>query len=168
MSSNTEDFTKESWRLHPILDVPDLFPPAVMFGILDGDPRSTYRDTLQRQSAKWDQHEFEPPPLLTPEMMRQAMLRVAWDSVFHEVPGDKMALLHRNEGRQAGGEGVSGDATIGVLIGSNGPAGTKWLVTRATQFEGKTVCWCVPVDVQKGKKADVLLTVQNMITLDAD
>ena len=168
MTSNREDFSKQSWDLHPVLDVPDLFPPAVMFSILDGDPRSKFKDTLQRMSDRRNQQKVEPLPTVTPQQMRQGLLSVAWDAVFHEVPGDRMTLLYRNEGQQAGNKATGDGALHMVVIKSTEPPGTKWLVTRATQFEGKAVCWCIPVDVAKGKKSDVSLTLQNMIALEVN
>jgi hypothetical protein len=163
MMSTMIDFDKESWGVHPVLDVPELFPPAVIFSILDSDPRAQYRETLQRMSEKQNQQALELKPPLTPEIMRRGLVSVAWDTVFHEVPGDRIALLYRNEARQAGSRPV---AAYAKAIKSTGPEGTKWLVTRAAQFKGKVVCWCIPVDVEKGKMADVSLTPQNMIVLD--
>jgi hypothetical protein len=166
MIGSTEDFRRESWGVHPVLDVPELFPPAVMFSLLDSDPRSKYRDILQRMSEKQDQQALEPSPPLTPHLMRQGLLSVAWDAVFHEVPGDKIALLYRKEGRQASSEAEGGGPTYSVMIRSTESKGTKWLVSRAAQFEGKAVCWCTSVNVEKGDNTDVSLTLQNMIALE--
>jgi hypothetical protein len=163
---STEDFMNGCWGLHPVLDVPELFPPAVMFSIRDSDPHAQFTEAVRRLSEKQSQHKVERPSSVTPEIMRQAMLRVAWDSVFHDVPGDKLGLLYQNESRHASTEGAHEEVAYAVMIKSNEPAGTKWLVTRATQFKGRSVCWCVPVNVQNGKSTEVALTVQNMITLE--
>lgn len=166
MMSTMEDFKKDSWGVHPVLDVPDLFPPAVMFGILDSDPHPKFTENFRRMSEKQKQHEIELQPPLTPDLMRQSLLSAAWDAVFQEVPGNQIAMLIRNEGRPAGSNDAGGAMFYSVGIKSNGSPGTKWLVTRATRFGGKAVCWCIPVDVEKGKTIDVSLSLQNMIALE--
>lgn len=171
MIESMEDFKKESWRIRPVLDVPDQLPPAVMFSILDSDPRPKYRDVLNRKSQVQKEQKLEPTPHLTPQLMRQGLLSVAWDSVFHDVPGDKVGLVYRNFGRQVSSEVTSQGATpvtITHMVGivSTEPAGTKWLVTRASRFEERVVCWCIPVEVEKGKDTEVMLTGQNMIDLE--
>jgi hypothetical protein len=166
MMSNVEDFRKDLWGVHPVFDVPDIFPPAVIFSILDRDPRARFKEVLMRMSESRNRLRLESPPAPGPELMRQGLLIAAWDSVFHEVPGDQMALVYRNENRRPAGLTTDAETMRSVMLKSNGPAGTKWLVTRATQFEGKPVCWCIPVDVEAGKNSDVWLTTQNMIALD--
>lgn len=166
MASSMEDFRKESWRVHPVLDVPELLPPAVMFSIFDSDPRSRYTDILQRMSEKQREQASEPEQSLRPQLMRQGLLSAAWDAVFHDVPGDKIALLCQSKFREMSGEFPGGGPTYWLTIGSTERAGTKWLVTRATQFEGKPVCWCMSINVEKGATTEVALTKQNMIALE--
>jgi hypothetical protein len=171
MVDGFEFFKKESWGIRPILDVSDQFPPAVMFSILDSDPRSKYRDTLKKMSEAQNLQRLEPAPFLTPQLMRQGLLSAAWDSVFHDVPGDRVALLYRNASQNVKTEVEDQDATPVVRVNvvgivSTEPVGTKWLVTRATRFEDKPVCWCKPVEVEKGKTTDVKLTVQDIIDLE--
>jgi len=171
MIASMEDFKKESWGILPVLDVPGLFPPAVMFSFLDSDPRSKYRDTLNRMSQAQNEQKMVPTPPMSHELMRQSLISAAWDSVFHDVPGDRVALLYRNTSQNVSSEDngqaappVAPSYAVGIV--STGPAGTKWLVTRATRFEGKPVCWCKPVEVEKGKTTDVTLTLQDMIDLE--
>jgi hypothetical protein len=171
MTGSMDNFRKESWGVHPTLDVADLFPPAIMFSIHSADPRSKYRGALKQMSERETPLDANPPPSLTPELMRQGLLAAAWDAVFHEVPGDRIALLYQNEGRQLSGESAShgGKAmasTYSVMIKSTEPPGPKWLVTRAAQVKGKAVCWCIPVEVEKGKTTDIKLTAQNVTALD--
>ena len=164
--SNMDQFTKESWGVHPILDVPDLFPPALMFGILDSDPRLKYREMLQRMSEKQHQQQLEPAPPLTPQLLRQLLLSAAWDSLFHDVPGDKMSLLCQDEAHRHSSKASGPERTYSVAIKSTKSTGTRWLVTRAAMFEKRAVCWCIAVDTVKGETAQVVLTKQNMITLE--
>jgi hypothetical protein len=167
MTGDTHDVMNESWELHPVLDLPDQFPPAVMFTIRDADVRSEYEKALQKLIGQQGQLKVDPLPWEVPEMLRQATLRLAWDSMFKDVPGDKVGLLFRNEGRQGHEDGEEeGDAVYMVLIKSNAPDGRKWIVTRASEFEGRVVCWCVPFEVRKGERTEVELTGENMLTLE--
>jgi hypothetical protein len=165
MRADMEDLSKESWELHPVLNVPDRFPPAVMFSIRDADPHSEYEKGLQ--SLLDNQRERGVSSASdVPELMRQGLLQVAWDSVFREVSGDRVGLLFRNEGRQAGEEEGEIVARYSMVLKSNEPEGQKWFVTRAIRFEGRIVCWCVPFEAHKGARVAIGLTEDNMITLE--
>jgi hypothetical protein len=161
------NFSSEAWGLHPKLDMPDLFPPAVMFSIHNSDPHPKYRSALQKLSELKQHGGFDAPPVLTTGMMRQLTLRAAWDSVFHEVPGDRIGLLYQNAESSSKADPAE-TLSFAVMIKSTEPPGKKWIVTRATEFRGKTVCWCVPVEVARGEKLDVELTADNMITLESE
>jgi hypothetical protein len=157
----------ESWSLHPILDVPEGFLPAVMFAIRDTDVSSVYRKVLQKLIEQQKERQADRGGSVAPELMRQAMLRVAWDSVFRNVPGNEVGLLFRNEGGQESNDGQEAEAPVSmVLIKSNAPEGRKWIVTRATAYEGKVVCWSVSFDARNGERAEVVLSEDNMITLE--
>jgi len=173
MVGNMEDFRKESWSIRPMLDVPDLFPPAVMFSILDFDPRTKFRDRVNRMSETQNQQRLEPIPPVSPQLVRQSLLSAAWDSVFRDVPGDTMGLLFCRNAAQSAKTEVDDQSAPPVvrahMVGfmSTEPVGTKWVVTRAARCGDKPVCWCKPVEVEKGKIADVQLTEQDMIDLES-
>jgi hypothetical protein len=159
----------KTWRLRPVLNVPDLYPPVVLFSILDADQRSKYKDALNR--IKPFKLVSDPASPVDPQLMRQSQLSVAWDSVFHDVPGDRMGLLYRSQepkpGEESGGS-ARGTPSYMVQIMSDATPGTKWLVTRATRLNEKPVCWCTPVSVEIGKTCEVALTAENMIVLEAE
>jgi hypothetical protein len=165
--NHSQGFQNQSWRLIPKLDMPELFPPAVMFSVLDSDPHSTYESALQKSRTAIDGRGFQPPPPLTSAQMQQLTLRAAWDSVFHDVPGDRIGLLIQNAVSHTAAPDTD-TPQFAVLIGSTEPPGSKWIATRATQHNGKTVCWCLPVEVSTGKTTEVVLTAQNMTTLDSE
>jgi hypothetical protein len=164
MSGKMGEISKKSWEVHPVLDVPDRFPPAVMFAMRDSDPRPEYEKSLQRLVAPRNVNGVDRAEPAVPELLRQEHLRVAWDSTFRQVPGDRLGLLFRNEGRDAGEE--EGEAQYTVVIKSDEPEGKRWFVTRATEFEGRIVCWCLQFEVQKGARVAIGLTEENMITLE--
>jgi hypothetical protein len=163
MAIGMEDFKKESWRVHPVLDVPAPFPPAVMFSILDTDPRARYKDAFRKMSEAMSGKNPEPAPPMTPGLLRQGLVTAAWDLVFRDVPGDRMSILYRNPGKDE----MPAAMIYATMIGSTGPAGTKWLVTRATRFGEKPVCWCKQFNVEKGESTDVRLTTEEMIDLES-
>ena len=171
--ADRDAFNQDAWSLHPILDVPSLFPPAVLFSVLDSDPRPKYRQQLNRIREKSRDQESDPGSPSDARLMRQSQSSVAWDAVFHEVPGDRMALLFQNPelpGNQTGATNESGSVGPGyaVMIKSNASAGAKWLVTRSTRFKGQLVCWCIPVELETGKTKGVTLTMQNMTLLESE
>ncbi len=167
----SEDFKKENWRLNPLLDVKDLFPPAVLFSVFDFDPRPKFRSSLMTMPEKlWEGASV--PEGIDPVIMKQARLMAVWDLVFREIPGDRVSLLYqtRVEGLTGGGENEKPRARFRVQVvsvGSEEPASQRWLVTKATRHRERPVCWCVPVDVGKGKSTDITLTVQNMTDLES-
>lgn len=165
MIRGVENFNSQAWEVHPVLEMPGTFLPALIFTILDFDPREKYEENWQRRWEDWAKLELGPKPPMTPESLPETLLSVAWDAVFHEVQGDKMALLFRDEGRISGGQAGTPDRMHPVMIKSTEPPSAKWLVTRAARFQGKAVCWCIPFKVEAGKKTEVLLTLQNMTTL---
>jgi hypothetical protein len=153
MTVQTHGFMAGSWELHPVFDVPDTFPPAVMFAIRDSDPRPQYEKRLQSLAEMQRHLKMEASASVAPEIMRQGMLHTAWDLGFRDVSGDQIGMLFRNA------------PTYTVVIKSNEPAGQKWLVTRAVVLEGKSDCWCLPIEVRPGERTEVALTQANMTTL---
>jgi hypothetical protein len=168
-----EDFQREAWGLRPILDVPGLYPPAVLFTILDSDPRPKYRDQLKRIQEKADRQVSDSGSSPDAKLMQQSQLSAAWDLVFRDVPGDRITLLFQNPERPASQQGVPKESgSVGpayaVMIKSNAPPGTKWLATRSTRLMDQVVCWCLPVELETGKSTDVALTLRNIIVLDSE
>ncbi len=162
------EFAGDAWTLHPVLSIPKLFPPAVLFSVFDSDPLEKYKEALERLSQRLLDKQVDPPPGLDPQIFQQGKLIVAWDTLFQEVPGNRVGLLYQNPEESRG----NGDADkqgvgqmVGVWIKSNAPAGPKWFVTRATRLDGKPVCWCIRIDVEKGKTSEVVLTEENMTVL---
>lgn len=159
-------FGNDAWGVIPRLEMPDLLPPGVMFSLFEEDPRGRYRAALQKLSGTEGRTGAVSHPALTPAMMHQLVLRAAWDSVFHEVRGDRMGLLCQHGGGSPEFS-AEGPRSWVVLIKSTDPPGRRWLATRATEYRGKTVCWCVPFDAVRGERVDIELSRENMTILDA-
>ena len=156
----------DAWGLHPTLDMPELSPPAVLFCIQNVDPQPKYKKALEKLTEAREHGRLQHLPAVPPETIKQWTLRSAWDSVFHEVPGDRIGLLCQS----ATVSQISSPETSlshAVLIKSTDAPGKKWIVTRATEFRGKAVCWCVPVEVEVGQRSEVVLSADNMTTLES-
>lgn len=165
MKKTIEDFAKEAWGVHPMLNVSGLFPPAVLFSILDSDPRPKFKEALQKLLAIRQQQEPGIESSIDPHLMHQSQLSAAWDSVLHDVPGDRIGLLYGGEERHGADETIV--RTSAVMIKSTALPGSKWFVTRAVRLREKAMCWCIPVEVEKGRTTEVALTENNIITLEA-
>lgn len=155
----------DAWGLHPILDMPELFPPVVLFCILGADPHAKYKKALDKLTEAREHGHLQHLPAVPPDTIRQWTLRSAWDSLFHEVPGDRVGFLYQPP-NVAQAENPGKPLSHAVLIKSTEPPGMKWIVTRATEFRGKAVCWCVPVDVVLGQRSEVVLSSENITTLE--
>ena len=173
MASHGEGFRKNAWHLHPRLEVPDLFPPAVLFSLFDFDPRPKFRESLKRVSGIDRESMADGSAPLDPALTRQLRVTAAWDRVFREVTGDRVAMVSRDPQANEPGDlkGKLRNEVIpayAVLIGSTEPAGTKWLASRATRYHEHVVAWCLPINVAAGKVTEIALTPENMIALDEE
>ena len=86
-----------------------------------------------------------------------ARIGAMWDMAFKKVTGDKVYLL-------TGPSGLGERMIHGY--GSNGPAGTKWIVTKATRSGEDLLCWCIPVEVAPGPPVVVKLSEENLFDLE--
>ncbi len=147
---------RSTWRLSIALDAPDLEPPVVQYALFDKDPvagyiarlkdvRANYQSRLERAASKADK-----------DMIQTSQMTVLWDLGFRDVSGADVHLLKSS----------SLDAP-GTMIGSNGPDGKKWIVSKTVQSDGKPTCWCVPVYVKKGRQTEAALTEANAFDLQS-
>jgi hypothetical protein len=168
MKPNIEAWQRDAWKVHPKLNVPGKFPSAVMFALFDSDPREKFSD-IWKQSADAEislRENLHPP--MTSALLHESLLFAAWDQVFHRTPGDRVALLFNRSRDNSMASSSQSESTIEIMVSSNEAADSKWLVTRASWYDGKAVCWCIPINVQQGQTTDVDLTVQNMVTIGAN
>lgn len=172
ITTKRNEFLKKTWRLQPELEVPDLLPPVVLFSLFDSDPRVKFVERLRSASEEPNRPDPTLSTDLDPELLRHGRLLSLWDSLFREVPGDRLGLIYQHPSRSRPSASKKRRAratavTVGTLLASNDPPGEKWLVTRATLYRQKSVCWCLPVTVKTGKTEKVRLTPKNLMDLDA-
>ncbi len=76
-------------------------------------------------------------------------MTVGWNLGFKKVTGDKLYLL------------AKGPRSSKTTLSSNSPGGKKWFVTKTVRIDGKPVCWCIPVELAKGKRIEVTFEKSN-------
>jgi hypothetical protein len=166
MQSTYSNQSNEAWGLHPILEVPNDYPPAVMFTLLDHDPIPAFSKLLKEHATNDGRDRSRRPITPAQALIQEAFVFAAWDKLFLDVPDKQLAWVYRNEGKLAPSEITGAEPTLVVLLKSTQPAGKKWLVTRPSWIEGKAVSWCIPVEVALGKTVDVRLNPQNTLALN--
>jgi len=143
-----------TWRMTLELDAPNLEPPAVQYAILDKNPVPGFKARVARQrSFQQRQLELHAGDLHRMQAIRTAGRTVNWDVGFRDVTGADLHLLVSSPFR-----------TTSMM--SNAPGGKKWVVTKTVQIGGKPTCWCIPVEVKKGKKVAVTLSESNTFDLE--
>lgn len=149
-----EKVKKETWQIRLDLNMPSLNPQAVQYAILDKDPVPDFIVQIKSMMNGFNlqQHANDEA---TKEQLRRLQMTMAWDLGFKKVTGDELCLLTKQPGMN-----FSGHSTL-----SNGPAGTKWIVTKTVHIEGKPVCWCIPVQVKTGSEATVTFNESNTFDL---
>ena len=173
MAIDLKEFRRRTWRLHPELDVRGLQPPVVLFSVFAADPRPKFKELLQAAAGIPDAAARETVTGLDPQLVQHGRLKGMWDSLFREIPGNRISFLYQNARPKRSTKSKPSKAgRIAVqtvtMLASNEAPGTKWLVTRAILYNRRTVCWCIPVTVTMGKASKVRLTSRNMMELDAD
>ena len=147
----------ETWCMDITLDTHGRKPPAVQFAVIDSDPVPGYIARVKR-SREYVRRQLEKAGN---EARREALqfiqMEVYWDQGFRAVHGDHLSLLIQHSDKDFPGSGTG--------IRSNAPAGKKWVVTKTVHIDGKPMCWCIPVEVKKGKMVEVTLNKSNTFDL---
>jgi hypothetical protein len=143
-----------TWRIRLELDTPNLEPPVVQYAVFDKDPVPGFKTRVARQRTFHQrQLELHAGDLNRKQAIRNAGRRVYWDLGFRDVTGADLHLLVSSPSRITG-------------MTSNAPGGKKWVVTKTVQISGEPTCWCIPVEVRKGKEVTVTLSASNTFDLE--
>jgi len=127
----------------------------VQFAILAEDPVPAFAVQVERMREHDREQQKKATGEARREQLRAVAMEVYWDLGFKKVTGDGLYLLTKNPGR----------FTSGTVMSSNGPGGKKWIVTKTVRVDGKPVCWCVPVEVARGKSIDLTFDKSNTFDL---
>ena len=146
------DWKHSTWRIRVSLETPSLVPPAVQWTVLDEDPVPAFmarvkksQDRIQEQLDRTDD-EFQK------EIVQASQMTVHWDIGFRGVTGDKVYLLTAAPG-------------VTHSLSSNSQTGKKWIVTKTVSIKGKPICWCIPIEVNRGEELEVEVTEKNVYDL---
>jgi len=145
-----KDKQEEMWRIEIALDMPDSDPLVLQWAVFDKDPVPGFKDRVVRRRDYQLKHEQEAKDSAERKMLRWAGMKPNWDYGFKNVTGDKVYLL----------KSVSDS-----YFASNAPDGKKWIVTKIVWINGEPVCWCLPIEVEKGKKIEITLNKDNVFPL---
>lgn len=147
----------KTWRIGFQLNTPDTGPQAVQYTILDHDPAPGYLAEVKRMQEFYRQQLEKADTEAWREQHRRAQMQVSWNAGFQDVSGDRLWLLVRHPD--------GGSRSYSNVMSSNGPAGKKWVVTKAASAEGRVVCWCIPVEVKTGEDVQVTFNQGNTFDL---
>ena len=143
---------KRCWRVEFELKCPRLAPPAVQVAIMDRDPVPELKARMYelRLFHKWQLGEATSDK--DRARLRSIFMAVTWNAGFKNVSGDDVWLL----------TSVPGETHSSM---SNLPDGRKWVVTKSATVEGRPICWCIPVEVCRGRAVQVTLRESNAFDL---
>ena len=148
-----EQWQGETWRIGVDLDMPSLEPPAVQYAVFDEDPLPAFTALVKRMSGHYRQQLKKADNEARREQLRAIQMTVGWNLGFKKVTGDKLYLL------------AKGPRSSKTTLSSNSPGGKKWIVTKTVRIDGKPVCWCIPVELAKGKRIDITFEKSNTFDL---
>lgn len=164
------DFFKKGWMVMPRLSFPELYPPALLVSLMDKNPEEMYMRHLREQKKASQKQPFIEDAI--PEEVKALAMGIAWDTIFKEVSGDQVFLLFQS--REAP-EGILQmperklsikNMKPFVMMGARGPAGERWLVSKAVFHEGRPFCWCIRVLPVVGESVKIILTRENRYKLE--
>jgi hypothetical protein len=144
-----------TWQLSIQLDMPNLVPQAVLYALFDKDPVPGFIARVKRMPGL-NREQLDKADTQARARMDQwhfIQMGVRWDIGFSEITGDKVNLLTQTPERRY------------TSIISTTPAGRKWIVTKVVRLKGKTVCWCIAVEVKIGSRVNVVLNDSNTLDL---
>lgn len=145
-----ESRQRSSWQMNIGLDTTGLAHEAIQWVIFDEDPVPDFQARVRRMRSYYRNKIDEAADADAKEMQRSIGMKVSWDLCFKQITGDQLFLL--TAGSPHG-------------VASSGIYGRKWIVTKCGRIDGKTACWCIPVDVKTGESIDVWLTEDNLFDL---
>jgi hypothetical protein len=138
-----------TWRVVVNLDTANLEPPAVLYAIVDEDPLPGLRVRIMRGQNSYRKRLEGEENKAFQRQIRSSQMSVLWDFGFKDLTADKLHLL------------TPGNHKLSL----EGPDGRKWIVSKTVQINGMPACWCIPVEVKRGKQIKVTLTEDNVFDL---
>jgi len=160
MKHKEPDLTSAA-RLLIHLDFPGLFPQAVMYSLVDADPRLAFPAAIDSLRKAQPAHAHS-------SAADASLAGAAWDELSAQTEGSRMLLaVPKDPPTQTGGDTFLVHLSA-VVISSSGPATTrqKWLLSRTCMFLDKPVAWCVPISLAPGTTQTITLSQDNATDLE--
>jgi len=140
---------RRTWRIQLILRVPGSAPVEVTYAIFDEDPIPGFKASVKKWQANRKAARLENEAVKGVE--RQEAMATNWDAViFRKIRGDRLYQLKSSRF---------------ATLASNESDGKKWIVTKVVEIKGKSVCWCLPVEVKTGAAIKATLAEDNVFDL---
>ena len=147
-----EDVKDRSGRITLDLRVPGSPPSIVQWALFDKDPVPGVKARMERMRPYYRERLEQAENQAAKDTIRRSGMLVQWNSGFEAIPGDRLSLLTSG-----------GPHTFSWSV----PDGKKWIVTRVGQIKGKSLCWCLPVELKTGEETRAILTEKNAFDLGA-
>ncbi|MCK4358235.1 MAG: hypothetical protein KAW92_05745 [Candidatus Cloacimonetes bacterium] len=142
-----EEQEAKTWKIQIHLDIPDL---VLQWAVFDKDPVPGFKDRVVRWRVYQLKREQEAKDSTELKMLRWAGMNQNWYYGFSDVTGDQVKILK--------------SASV-AQHGNNAPDGKKWIVTKIVWINGEPVCWCLPIEVKKGKMIEITMNKDNVFPL---
>jgi beta-lactamase regulating signal transducer with metallopeptidase domain len=143
-----EEWARKTWRMQLTLRFPGAAPLEVTYAVFDKDPVPEFKAAVKKWQANRKGDRLEKEVVKGDE--RQEAMATNWWALFKKVRGDRLYQLKSSRF---------------ATLASNEAEGKKWIVTKLVEIKGKSVCWCLPVEVKTGETIKVTLTGDNVFDL---
>jgi hypothetical protein len=145
----------DTWQLDVKLKVRSPGFTAVQYALFDTDPVAGFADRVRNMRDANRQRYLRADEVARKNwksIVRSTLISSYWNKGFSSIPGNQVYLLRSPKGG---------------LSSLDPPGGKHWLVTKCESIDGRPVCWCIPVELQWGKRIHVTLTEENQFDLGA-
>ena len=153
--------TQSAARVLIHLDFPGLFPQAVMYSLVDTNPRLAFPAALHAVRKAQPSHTLVQAP--------NALLAcLAWDELSAQTSGSRMMLAVPKDYPSPTESGSLLVHETALVVSSSGPPTTRqrWLLSRSSMFKDRAVAWCLPVSLAPGSTQTIVLNQGNATDLE--
>jgi len=117
------------------------------------DPLSKFRENIRASKTLHERNLATIIDLQQRTAVHFAYLASAWSLIFDSLSSGAVLPLRSNVGEN-------------YAICSNSPGRRYWVASKTVDFQGRVLCWVMPVDVSPGVVRDASLNVLNALDLN--
>jgi hypothetical protein len=152
--NNNENTSYWSLKVGLDLNKEEMHPPALMFAVFSNDPIPQFINRIKRMHNTYTKQFDNETDHNKRESLRITQIEATWEMGFYDIKGSDVYLLFPT-------------SNLSQVVSANSPEGKKWVVTKWLYYQGKNICWAVPVDVGANKSINLMLTANNALDLDS-